>query len=172
PGRVQHDGRGQGQRGRGRRQRGQGPLPARYRSALLPGRRQGPGQEDHPPIEGYGLWGFLFGYLALEADGETIAGITYYKHGETPGLGGEVDNPNWKGSWKGKKAYKPGEAAPAIQVVKNASGEFEVDALSGATITSRGVTNMMQFWLGEKGFGPFLQKVRESGPPQPIGGKD
>lgn len=118
------------------------------------------------PIQGYGLWGYLFGYLALEADGETISGITYYKHQETPGLGGEVDNPNWKGSWKGKKAYKPGDPLPAIMVAKNASGEFEVDSLSGATITSRGVTNMMQFWLGENGFGPFLQKVRESGPPK------
>lgn len=117
------------------------------------------------PIEGYGLWGFLFGYLALEADGETISGITYYKHAETPGLGGEVDNPTWKGSWKGKKAFRPGDPTPAIAVEKNASGEYEVDALSGATITSRGVTNMMQFWLGESGFGPFLQKVRESGPP-------
>lgn len=117
------------------------------------------------PIEGYGLWGFLFGYLALEADGETISGITYYKHGETPGLGGEVDNPVWKGSWKGKKAYKPNDPVPAIMTAKNASGEYEVDSLSGATITSRGVTNMMQFWLGENGFGPFLQKVRQSGPP-------
>lgn len=124
------------------------------------------------PVEGYGLWGFLFGYLALEADGETISGITYYKHAETPGLGGEVDNPNWKGSWKGKKAYASGKSEVAIQVVKNASGEFEIDSLSGATITSRGVSNMMAFWLGENGFGPFLQKVRESGPPQPIGGKN
>ncbi|MFO7566662.1 MAG: Na(+)-translocating NADH-quinone reductase subunit C [Enhygromyxa sp.] len=117
------------------------------------------------PIEGYGLWGFLYGYLALEADGETISGITYYKHAETPGLGGEVDNPTWKGSWKGKKAFKPGDPAPAIVVAKNAAGVYEVDMLSGATITSRGVTNMMDFWLGESGFGPFLQKVRESGPP-------
>jgi Na+-transporting NADH:ubiquinone oxidoreductase subunit C len=117
------------------------------------------------PIEGYGLWGFLFGYIALEADGETIAGITYYKHAETPGLGGEVDNPVWKGSWKGKKAFKPDDPVPAISVVKNAGGEYEIDSLSGATITSRGVDHMMKFWLGENGFGPFLQKVRESGPP-------
>ena len=117
------------------------------------------------PIHGYGLWGYLFGYIALEADGETVAGITYYKHAETPGLGGEVDNPVWKGSWKGKKVYKPGDPIPAITVTKNAGGEFEIDSLSGATITSRGVDNMMKFWLGENGFGPFLQKVRESGPP-------
>lgn len=125
------------------------------------------------PVEGYGLWGFLFGYLALEADGETVSGITYYKHAETPGLGGEVDNPNWKGSWKGKKVFEPGKPEVAIEVVKNASGDFQIDSLSGATITSRGVSSMMAFWLGERGFGPFLQKVRAEGPPKPPqGGKD
>lgn len=126
------------------------------------------------PVEGYGLWGFLFGYLALEADGETVSGITYYKHAETPGLGGEVDNPKWKGKWKGKKIFEPGKTEVAIEVVKNASGDHQIDSLSGATITSRGVSNMMAFWLGEKGFGPFLQKVRAGGPPAPLtaGGKD
>ncbi len=120
------------------------------------------------PIEGYGLWGFLYGYLAMEADGETISGITYYKHGETPGLGGEVDNPTWKGLWKGKKAYREGGEV-AISVVKNASDEYSVDALSGATITSRGVDNMLKFWLGPDGFGPFMAKVRAEGPPPLVG---
>jgi Na+-transporting NADH:ubiquinone oxidoreductase subunit C len=119
------------------------------------------------PVQGYGLWGDLFGYLALEEDGETVSGITYYSHKETPGLGGEVDNPKWKAIWKGKKAFAPGKPEVAIEVVKNAKGEFQVDSLSGATITSRGVTYMMQFWLGDRGFGKFLQKVRESGPPKP-----
>ncbi len=121
------------------------------------------------PIEGYGLWGFLYGYIAMEADGETISGITFYKHAETPGLGGEVDNPSWKGLWKGKKAYKPGSDEVAIEVIKNASDEYGVDSLSGATITSRGVTNMLTFWLGESGFGPFLAKVRAEGPPPLVG---
>jgi Na+-transporting NADH:ubiquinone oxidoreductase subunit C len=111
----------------------------------------------------------LFGYLALEADGNTVSGITYYKHVETPGLGGEVDNPVWKGSWKGKKVFEPGSSEVAVEVVKNARGEYQVDALSGATITSRGVTNMMRFWLGENGFGPFLAKVREQGVPPIVG---
>ncbi len=124
------------------------------------------------PIEGYGLWGFLYGYLALEADGVTIAGITFYDHGETPGLGGEVDNPNWKGLWKGKKAFAESGSEVAIAVVKNAKGEFEVDSLSGATITSRGVDNMMKFWLGEHGYGPFLANVRENGPPEILGAPD
>lgn len=117
------------------------------------------------PIEGYGLWGFLYGYIALEADGVTVAGITFYQHKETPGLGGEVDNPNWKGSWKGKKLFRPGSDEVALAVIKKANDEYEVDALSGATITSRGVTNMLIFWLGEHGFGPFLSKVRADGPP-------
>jgi Na+-transporting NADH:ubiquinone oxidoreductase subunit C len=121
------------------------------------------------PIEGYGLWGFLFGYIALEADGQTISGITFYKHAETPGLGGEVDNPTWKGLWKGKKVYREGSDEVAIEVVKNARGDYSVDAISGATITSRGVSNMMQFWLGEHAFGPYLAKVRAEGPP-PLAG--
>lgn len=121
------------------------------------------------PIEGYGLWGFLYGYLAMEADGQTISGITFYKHGETPGLGGEVDNPVWKGTWKGKKAYKDGSDDVAIQVMKGAKDEYAVDALSGATITSRGVSNMLQFWLGADGFGPYLAKVRAEGPPAVVG---
>ena len=121
------------------------------------------------PIEGYGLWGFLYGYLALEADGETVSGITFYKHAETPGLGGEVDNPAWKGSWKGKKVYRPGSDAVALAVIKNVSDEYGVDSLSGATITSRGVTNMLTFWLGEHAFGPFLAKVRADGPPPLVG---
>jgi Na+-transporting NADH:ubiquinone oxidoreductase subunit C len=117
------------------------------------------------PIEGYGLWGFLYGFIAMEADGETIAGITFYLHMETPGLGGEVDNPTWKGLWRGKKAFRPSSDEVAIAVIKNASDEYGVDALSGATITSRGVTNMLTFWFGEHGFGPFLAKVRAEGPP-------
>jgi Na+-transporting NADH:ubiquinone oxidoreductase subunit C len=124
------------------------------------------------PVEGYGLWGMLLGYIALEADGESISGITYYKHAETPGLGGEVDNPRWKGSWKGKKAFKPDDPVPAIKTAKNAKGEYEVDSLSGATITSRGVTNMMMYWLGDQAFGPFLQKVRKDGAPQPTSPRD
>jgi len=117
------------------------------------------------PIEGYGLWGTLRGYLALEEDTRTIAGITYYEHKETPGLGGEVDNPQWKAEWPGRKAFddewdvmiavKKGQAGPP------AEDPYRVDGLSGATITSNGVTNMLQFWLGSNGFGPYLEKFRE-----------
>lgn len=118
------------------------------------------------PVEGKGLWSTLYGFLALEADAQTIAGITFYQHGETPGLGGEVDNPRWKSLWKGRKAFGE-DGAPAISVTKGQAGPvdsdpFQVDGLSGATLTSRGVTHLVQFWLGEHGFGPYLTQYRAS----------
>ncbi len=116
------------------------------------------------PIEGYGLWGFLYGYLALEPDARTIRGITFYEHGETPGLGGEIDNPRWKAQWPGRLAFDE-RGNPAIAVKKGLAGPvdedpYRVDGLSGATITSRGVTNLVRFWLGDDGFGPYLDKYR------------
>ncbi|MDZ4858656.1 MAG: Na(+)-translocating NADH-quinone reductase subunit C [Candidatus Hydrogenedentes bacterium] len=119
------------------------------------------------PIEGYGLWGTLYGYLALEKDGTTIRGITYYEHKETPGLGGEVDNPKWKALWPGRTAIDD-QGQPVIRVIKGPAGDVDedprhIDGLSGATITSNGITYMMDFWLGENGYGPFIQKFREQG---------
>lgn len=118
------------------------------------------------PIEGYGLWSTLYGFLALSADTRAIAGITYYQHGETPGLGGEVDNPRWKALWPGRKAFDD-NWRPEIVVIKGKAGPpaedpHRVDGLSGATITSRGVSNMLRFWLGPDGFGPYLENVRTS----------
>lgn len=118
------------------------------------------------PIRGQGLWGLMRGYLALEGDGNTIVGITFYSHSETPGLGGEVDNPRWKAQWDGKKVYEDGEIGegwPDISLVKSgASGETEVDALSGASLTSKGVTNLVQFWLSQDGFGNYLAKFQDA----------
>lgn len=119
------------------------------------------------PVEGYGLWGTLYGYLAFEHDGDTVRGITYYDHKETPGLGGEVDNPKWKALWPGRKGYDE-DGKPAIKVIKGKAGSVEeaphsIDGLSGSTITSNGVTHMMEFWLGEHGYGPFLKKFGQQG---------
>ncbi len=116
------------------------------------------------PIEGYGLWGTLYGYLALAPDTRTIVGITFYQHKETPGLGGEVDNPRWKALWPGRLAFNE-RWQPAITVKKGIAGPpdqdpYQVDGLSGATITSRGVTALVRFWLGDDGFGPYLEKQR------------
>lgn len=124
------------------------------------------------PIHGMGLWSTLYGFISLGPDLKTIKGLSFYEHGETPGLGGEVDNPNWKKQWNGKVAY--GENGNVkIHVIKgqvndsSPDAQYEVDGLSGATITSRGVSNLLQYWLGEKGFGPFLAKLRKGATNEP-----
>ena len=115
------------------------------------------------PIVGKGLWSTMYGFLALEPDLKTVRGINYYEHGETPGLGGEVDNPLWKAEWKGKVAVEDGK--PDIKVVKGgAKGDDEIDSLAGATITSRGVQNTVNYWLGDAGFGKYLERARDKGP--------
>ena len=119
------------------------------------------------PVRGYGLWGTLFGYLAIDADLKTISGLGFYDHKETPGLGGEVDNPKWKAQWSGVQLFGA-SGTPAVRLVKNRSPsgtpgiEHEVDALSGATFTTRGVQNLVNFWTGELGFGPFLSRLQAS----------
>lgn len=116
------------------------------------------------PVRGYGLWSTLYGFLALENDANTVAGLGFYQHGETPGLGGEIDNPKWKSLWPGKKTYQNGEVE--IQLIKGSvtpgstNADYHIDGLAGATLTSRGVTNLVQFWLGDKGFQKFLVNLR------------
>jgi len=120
------------------------------------------------PIKGYALWSTLYGFLALEGDGNTVAGLGFYEHAETPGLGGEIDNPRWKALWPGKKVFDA-NGNLAIDLVKgavdasNPKAIHQVDALSGATLTSNGVENLLLFWLGENGFGPYLMNLRLGG---------
>ncbi len=119
------------------------------------------------PIEGKGLWSTLLGYLALSADTETVRGLTFYSHKETPGLGGEVDNPRWKARWPGRQLFDA-KGEPQLRVRKGLAGSpeqdpFQVDGLSGATLTSNGVTNMLQFWFGRDGFSRFLAELRKQG---------
>ena len=115
------------------------------------------------PVYGKGLWSTLYGFISLESDLNTIAGITYYDHKETPGLGGEVDNKKWKAMWPGKLVRDDADAVK-IEVIKGqvvagaAGAEHQIDGLSGATITSRGVSESVQYWL-EHGYGPFLKKL-------------
>lgn len=117
------------------------------------------------PIRGYGLWSTLHGFMALEGDLNTVVGLGFYQHAETPGLGGEVNNPRWRGQWEGKRMFDA-QGNLAVQVVKggvdpqSAAAIHQVDALAGATLTSNGVDNLLKFWLGEQGFGPFLAKLR------------
>ena len=102
------------------------------------------------------------GFLAVDADGKTVRGLTFYEQGETPGLGGEVEADWWKTLWSDpkfpKKIYDP-DGNVAIQVIKGRAEKtdpYAIDGLSGATITSRGVTNIVRFWFGPEGFKPFL----------------
>ncbi len=117
------------------------------------------------PIRGYGLWSTLKGFIALESDLTTVTGLGYYDHKETPGLGGEVDNPNWKAIWPGKKVYGA-DGEVALGVIKGSVGvdtpnaQHKVDGLSGATLTANGVDNMIKFWLGDNGFRPFLTNLK------------
>jgi Na+-transporting NADH:ubiquinone oxidoreductase subunit C len=119
------------------------------------------------PVYGKGLWSTLYGFLALEGDLKTIAGITFYEHGETPGLGGEVDNPLWKQQWEGKLAFDE-TGAVRIEVIKGRvdrsreEAKYQVDGLAGATLTTRGVDEFVRFWLGEDGYGPYFAKLSEA----------
>lgn len=117
------------------------------------------------PVRGAGLWSTLYGFIALESDYNTVTGLGFYEHGETPGLGGEVDNPRWKALWPGKQVFDDsGEVA--IEVIKGSvdegtnNAEHKVDGLSGATLTGRGVHNLLNFWLGDNGYGPFLENLK------------
>ena len=121
------------------------------------------------PVHGLGLWSTLYGFIALDArDLNTIKGLVYYEHAETPGLGGEVDNPAWKALWNGKKVFdEKGEVR--IEVIKGKvdpsrpGSQYQVDGISGATITARGVKEMLRYWLDEEGFGPFLARLKAQG---------
>ena len=114
------------------------------------------------PIKGYGLWSTLYGFIALEKNGNDIFGLQFYQHGETPGLGAEVDNPRWKAQWHEKKLFDE-EGILRINVSKSVSAagaQHHVDALAGATLTSVGVDNLVKFWMGEQGYGPFLKRLQ------------
>ncbi|KAF3981581.1 MAG: Na(+)-translocating NADH-quinone reductase subunit C [Methylococcales symbiont of Hymedesmia sp. n. MRB-2018] len=120
------------------------------------------------PMHGYGLWSTMYGFLALEADGQTVKSINFYDQAETPGLGGEVVNPNWRALWNGKKVYnETGE--PVLKLIKGivdtnkAGSEFQVDGLAGATLTSNGVSNLVKYWMSAEGFAPYLDKIRKEG---------
>ncbi|WP_028110862.1 Na(+)-translocating NADH-quinone reductase subunit C [Ferrimonas futtsuensis] len=118
------------------------------------------------PVHGYGLWSTMYAFLALEPDMNTVKAMVYYDFsdsGETPGLGGEVQNPKWKALWVGKKLFDD-QGNQKIRVTKMPTDkQHDVDALSGATLTANGVQYTLDFWLGEEGFGPFIANARKGG---------
>lgn len=111
------------------------------------------------PVNGYGLWGIMYGFLALEGDANTVKGLAFYEMKETPGLGAEVSNPNWRALWPGKRIYDD-SGTVALNVGRGSAGEHQVDGLAGATLTTRGVDNLIQYWLGADGYGPLLETLR------------
>ncbi len=114
------------------------------------------------PLYGNGLWAMMYAFIAIRIDGSTVQGLSYYQHGETPGLGGEVDNPLWRQQWVGKQLFNA-QNQLAIQLKKGGDNKLDphaVDALSGATLTTKGVQGTLNFWLGPLGYGPFLAKIR------------
>jgi Na+-transporting NADH:ubiquinone oxidoreductase subunit C len=118
------------------------------------------------PLVGKGLWSTVHGFVALSADGNTVKAITFYDHAETPGLGGEISNPNWLAKWRGKNIVDS-RGDMQLRVVKgrvdpaSQQARYEVDGLSGATLTANGISNMIRYWLGEYGFGPYLARIRK-----------
>lgn len=114
------------------------------------------------PIYGNGYQSTIRAYLALEGDLQTVAALTIYEQGETPGLGGRIIEPGWQAQWAGKSVSRDDEIV--IEVVRDAaSGPYEVDGISGASVTGYAVTDMIHFWLGPKGFGPWLDNLRQRG---------
>ena len=117
------------------------------------------------PVRGKGLWSTMSGFISLDKDLNTILGFGFYAHGETPGLGGEVDNPKWKSIWVGKKIYSE-SGDVKVSVIKGhveeatPEKEYKVDGLSGATLTSNGVSNLVKYWMGDSGFKPFLTNLK------------
>ncbi len=119
------------------------------------------------PIEGLGMWGTMYGFLAIDNDANTVRGLTFYEQKETPGLGGEIANPKWQALWIGRKAYGD-DWEPQLTVIKGRAGTPEqdphkVDGLSGATITGTGVSRVVRFWLGDDGYAPYLKNLRNGG---------
>jgi Na+-transporting NADH:ubiquinone oxidoreductase subunit C len=118
------------------------------------------------PVYGRGMWSTLKGYIALESDLRTVADLNFYEHGETPGIGDFVENADWQARWPGKQAYDE-NGNPALGIAAQAlppddpARRYQVDAMSGATKTARGVTGLLRYWLGDNGYGPLLDRLRD-----------
>lgn len=118
------------------------------------------------PVRGAGLYSTLYGFLALKADGYTVQGLSFYQQGETPGLGGEIINPKWRAKWQDKRIY---DDTGAIQIelvkgpidVESPEAVYQVDAIAGATLTSRGVNNLLRFWFGDQGYKALLERIAQ-----------
>jgi Na+-transporting NADH:ubiquinone oxidoreductase subunit C len=118
------------------------------------------------PVQGNGMWSMLYGYIALEPDMNTISGMTFYEQNETPGLGDQITHAHWLKQWKGRQIYDF-DGNPrfrineGVVVADSTTAQFEVDALTGATVTGDAVTSMVRYWFGPHGYQGFLLAMRE-----------
>ena len=118
------------------------------------------------PISGKGLWGTMYGYFAIESDGATAKGITFYKHIETPGLGAEVDKPWFQQNFVGKRFIDNDGNLIGIQTIKGKVDEssdeayHQVDGITGATMTSRGLNEFLLKDL--KFYNPYFEQIRKN----------
>jgi Na+-transporting NADH:ubiquinone oxidoreductase subunit C len=119
------------------------------------------------PVRGRGYGSMLYGYLGLFDDMNTVAGLTFYEHAETPGLGALIDDPEWKNQWHGKVIWDGPVLMLGVGTGRIEPGspeaKYQVDGLTGATWTAQGVTNLLHYWLGEHGYGPYLEKLKQRG---------
>jgi Na+-transporting NADH:ubiquinone oxidoreductase subunit C len=124
------------------------------------------------PVRGNGMWSTLYGYIALQPDMNTISGMTFYEQNETPGLGDQITHEHWLAQWQGRQIYdidgktrfrvNEGVVAP-----DSATARFEVDALTGATVTGDAVTSLVHYWFGPHGYKGFLLAMQEQAVKRP-----
>lgn len=116
------------------------------------------------PVMGKGLWSTIYGYLALEKDVNTIKGVTFYKHGETPGLGGEISEPWFMNNYKGKKIFDNNGELTSVTIMKGSvdnndpKSVHQVDGISGSTLTCKGVNDFIKKDL--MSYKPFFNKMK------------
>ena len=121
------------------------------------------------PIVGEGMWSTLYGYIALENDLNTIGAATFYEQAETAGLGDRITDPDWLATWQGRALFGSGgrfqfRVAPGPVDPDSAAAAYEVDAISGASVTGTSVTQLVQYWFGPNGYEPFLENLRNETP--------
>ena len=119
------------------------------------------------PVHGSGYISTLYGYVVLAGDANTLLDVSFYEHSETPGVGSQVTDARWRAQWRGKRVRDPDgrlRIRVAREPVHPSSSEavYAVNGITGATRTSQGVSNLLRFWLGDDGFGPYLRNLRSN----------
>ena len=121
------------------------------------------------PVRGAGMWSMMYGYIALEADFTTVAGMTFYEQNETPGLGDQITHPHWLAQWRGKQIYDHTgvtlfNVSEGVVDPGSVHAPFQVDALTGATVTGNAVTDLVHYWFGPHGYKTLLDNIKENPP--------